>query len=169
MAQVKASLSKGNKVLGGEGYVDESKPVTTFKDSKDTEKMAVVTTQGVKDVDMIVVNTIKSAKARILSPTIAASIITGRIRVKFVDAVRKNKENSPFGYEIQSFKYLDEILFNDLQYILQSIITFGSRSTLTLNQIVKMIVDTSNVIEYYIPEEDYNDIRNILGVLFNEF
>lgn len=169
MAQIKASLSKGSKVLGGEGYEEPKKPAFGNKDTKNTEKMAVVTTQGVKDVDMIVVNTIKSAKARILAPSVAASIITGRIRVKFVNAVRTNTDNAQFGYEIQSFKYLDDILFNDLQYIVQSIINFGSRSTLTLSQIMKMIVDTSNVIEYYIPEEDYNDIKNILGVLFNEF
>lgn len=169
MAQIKASLSKGNKVLGGEGYEEPKKEANNYKNVKDSEKTTVATVQGMKDVDMIVVNTIRSAKARILSPSISASIITGRIRVKFVDAVRKNTDNSQFGYEIQSFKYLDDILFNDLQYVIQSIINFGSRSTLTLNQIMKMIVDTSNVIEYYIPEEDYNDIKNILGVLFNEF
>lgn len=164
---IKASLSRGGKVLGGAGY-EPSNP-TTNNTTGDTEKIAVVTTQGVKDVDMIVVNIVKSAKARIVSAPTAASIITGRIRVRFVDAVRRNKENSQFGYEIQSFKYLDEILFDDLRYVIQSIISFGSKSTLTLNQIMKMITDTSNVIEYYIPEEDYNDIRNILGVLFNEF
>lgn len=162
----KAALTKGNRVLGGEGYEPDKKDASN---NKYGEKVAAITAQGAKDVDMIVVNTIKAAKARILAPSIAASIVTGRIRVKFVDAVRKNTDNSQFGYEIQSFKYLDDILFNDLQYIVQSIINFGSRSSLTLNQIMKMIVDTSNVIEYYIPEEDYNDIKNILGVLYNEF
>ena len=168
MASTKAALTRGNQVLSG-----NNKDVSIdTKDSSKEESNIYVKTQtkdGIKDVDMIVVNTINALKAGRMGIKNAASIITGRIRVRFVNAIRRNKENSEFGYEITSFKYLDEILFNDLTYVLSSIFQWGSSGTLTLPQIMRMITDTSNVIEYYIPEEDLNDIRNILGVVYREF
>ena len=96
-------------------------------------------------------------------------MIVGRIRVRFVNAIRNNKENSQFGYEISSFQYLDEVLFNDMTYIINSVMQFGSRGTIPLSYIMRMITDTANLIEYYIPEDDYTNIRNILGAVYNEF
>lgn len=121
------------------------------------------------DVDPIVVGIIKSVKARQIPITSAASMIVGRIRVRFVNAIRNNKENSQFGYEITSFQYLDEVLFNDMTYIINSVMQFGSRGTIPLSYIMRMITDTANLIEYYIPEDDYTSIRNILGAVYNEF
>ena len=121
------------------------------------------------DVDPIVISIIKSVKGRQIPITSAASMIVGRIRVRFVNAIRNNKENSQFGYEIGSFQYLDEVLFNDMTYIINSVMQFGSRGTIPLSYIMRMITDTANLIEYYIPEDDYTNIRNILGAVYNEF
>lgn len=121
------------------------------------------------DVDPIVISIIKSVKGRQIPITSAASMIVGRIRVRFVNAIRNNKENSQFGYEISSFQYLDEVLFNDMTYIINSVMQFGSRGTIPLSYIMRMITDTANLIEYYIPEDDYTNIRNILGAVYNEF
>lgn len=170
MASNKAALTRGGQVISGNSKVSVTS--TKSSDTKQDDTNAYVKAQtkdGVKDVDMIVVNAINTMKAGRLNFKTAASIITGRIRVRFVNAIRRNKENSQFGYEITSFKYLDEILFNDLTYVLTTIFQWGSAGTLTLSQIMRMITDTSNVIEYYIPEEDLNDIRNILGVVYREF
>lgn len=165
----KAALTRGGKVLSGNGKVVSTDDKSTSNKEESTGYIKAQTKEGTKDVDMIVVNTINTLKAGRMSYKTAASIITGRIRVRFVNAIRRNKENSEFGYEITSFRYLDEILFNDLTYVLTTIFQWGSSGTLTLSQIMRMITDTSNVIEYYIPEEDLNDIRNILGVVYREF
>ena len=155
--------------MSGNGKVVSTDDKSNSNKEESTGYVKAQTKEGTKDVDMIVVNAINTLKAGRMSYKTAASIITGRIRVRFVNAIRRNKENSEFGYEITSFRYLDEILFNDLTYVLTTIFQWGSSGTLTLSQIMRMITDTSNVIEYYIPEEDLNDIRNILGVVYREF
>lgn len=164
MSSVKATFTKGQSVLSGDKN----------KNNHDSEGATVRTPAQViggstKDVDAIVVNTIRSLKGRGISIDRAASIITGRIRVKFVNAIRNHDQNSQFEFEIASFRYLDEILFNDLVEIIKSIMQFGSRSGLSMSQVMKMIIDTASLIEYYIPKEDCNDIRDILGVVYNEF
>lgn len=164
---VQATFTKGNSVLSGDKTIAEK---LSSIDGNDVEKTSAQVIGGsTKEVDTIVVNTVKAVKGRMLAIDRAASIITGRIRVKFVSAIRSHSSNSQFEYEIASFKYLDEILFDDLTDIIRSIIQFGSRSGISHGQVMKMIVDTAKLIEYFIPEEDYNDIRNILGVVYNEF
>ena len=166
MSTCKASLTKGGKTLSGIDMETQAQP---NKDEPSSEYVKISTKQGTKDVDMIVVNTIRLLKAGRLNFKVAASIIVGRIRVRFVSAIRRNKENCKFEYEISSFRYLDEILFDDLAYILTTVFQYGSQGTLSVSQIMRVITDTSNVIEYYIPEDDLNDIRNILGAVYSEF
>ena len=163
---IKATLTKGGKPISGTGIEKVAQPENAEPSS---EYVKVNTKQGTKDVDMIVVNTIRMLKAGRLNYKVAASIIVGRIRVRFVNAIRRNKENSRFEYEISSFKYLDEILFDDLMYIITTVFQYSSQGTLSIPQVMRMITDTSNVIEYYIPEDDLNDIRNILGAVYSEF
>lgn len=168
----KAALVRGGQVLSGNSAIENKKKEELKgweSEEPSKEYVTVSTKSGNKEVDMIVVNSIQMFKARRINPSVAASIITGRIRVRFVNAIRGNAENATFGYEVASFRYLDEILFNDLTYVLTTIFQYGSRGTLTLPQIMRMITDTSNIIEYYIPEDDLNDIRNILGVIYSEF
>lgn len=169
MSSVKATIRRGDEVLSGEGAVMKPSAQRRVIDNNERETAPKKENQGPRELDMIVQRTINMLKTKHITLPVAANIIVGRIRVRFVNAIRRNKENSSFGYEITSFKYLDEILFNDLSYIICSTVQFGSAGSLSLNQVMKMIVDTSNVIEYYIPEDDYEDIKNILGAVYNEF
>ena len=96
----KAALTRGGKVLSGNGKVVSTEDKSTSNKEETTGYVKAQTKEGTKDVDMIVVNTINTLKAGRMSYKTAASIITGRIRVRFVNAIRRNKENSEFGYEI---------------------------------------------------------------------
>lgn len=160
-----ASLVKGGQRLSGTDV--KKSTILSNKNNQDSTSPKAQSSSG--EIDMIVLKTIEMYKARYISVDTFASMIVGRIRVRFVNAIRRNKENSEFGYEITSFKYLDEILFNDLVYVISTVAKYGKRGTLTISQVMRMITDTANVIEYYIPETDLNEIKNILGAVYDEF
>ena len=136
MSSVKATIRRGDEVLSGEGAVIKPSAQRRVIDNNERETTKKES-QGPRELDMIVHRTINMLKTKHITLPVAANIIVGRIRVRFVNAIRRNKENSSFGYEITSFKYLDEILFNDLSYIICSTVQFGSAGSLSLNQVMK--------------------------------
>lgn len=120
-------------------------------------------------VDYIAVNAYNSAVTNRLSIDAAASIIVGRIRVKFVEGIRRHPENEPQEFDIASLRYMDDILFNDLEYLIKSVIRFGSNGAcIKINQCMRMIRDAANLIYYKINNTTYNEIEAILKVVYNE-
>ena len=120
-------------------------------------------------VDYIAINAYNSAVTNRLSIDAAASIIVGRIRVKFVDGIRKHPENDPQEFDIKDLRYMDDILFDDLEYLIKSVIRFGSNgSCIKINQCMRMIRDAANLIYYKISSTTYSEIESILKVVYNE-
>lgn len=161
MEQKRAYLSKGGKNLSNNSG-------TVKQQDKPASKSA--TTTGATS-ELVVSDVIAMARNRQIPIDRAASIITGRIRHTFVDAIRNNKENtSEFGFELDSFKYLDHIMFDDIISILESVMKFGSAYIpIKYNDIIKMITNTARMIEYYIPEKDYEIIRAALIEVYAAF
>ena len=168
---VKAELVKGGQVLGSSfRKVSEVNSDTTKleeeaneHDYKDNKRY----NSNPDEVDPIVADLIKSIQSRQISIDNGASMIVGRIRVKFVEAIKSSSNSDEFS--VGDFRYLDDVLFNDLRYVIASVIKFGSRGTMPFGHCLKMIVDTAKMINYFIPDRDYTRIKKILGAVYNEF
>ena len=120
-------------------------------------------------VDYIVLNTYNAAMLNKIPADKASSIIVGRIRVKFVEGIKTNPENEPVEFDIQSLRYLDDVLFSDLEYLIRSVLYFGTNGVcIKVSQCMKMIRDTANLIYYKLDQTSYNEIEGILKVVYNE-
>ena len=156
----KAFLSKGGVNLS-EQKRTPTRTTSTSSTSTKTEEESY--SDGIID-DILYVT-----KNRQIDPERAASIITGRIRFLFVRGVRNNKENSDLRFEIDSFRYLDGILFKDLSSIFDSIIRYGSRNNVKLSRVMELITDTAHMIEYVISDEDYKIIKSVLKTVYSAY
>ena len=157
-----ASITKN-----GRNITEEAKGLTPIVESEPSVK--VVTSQQVSSMDYIVINAYNSAAKFQIPIERAASIITGRIRVRFVEGIRNFVENDVHGFEVSNLQYLDEVLFNNLEYIVFSVMKFGSKgSCITMAQCLKMIRDTAKMIDYKIDQNSYDEIEKILKVVYNE-
>lgn len=126
-------------------------------------------TSGNNNLDYTAVNAYNSAVTGRLHLDAAASIIVGRIRVKFFNGIHGCSENGNQEFDISSLRYMDEILFNDLEYLIRSIIRFGGKGAcIKLSQCMRIIRDTAGLVSYKLDNEAYTDIENILRVIYNE-
>lgn len=164
-----ASLMRGKKNLTAEakGVIPTSKQKENKEVSKDNES------EGQPDsavtLDYIVVNAYNGALTQRITIDTAASIIVGRIRVKFIEGIKKCHENGTVDMDIESLKYIDEVLFEDLEYIIKSVFHFGTKNAcIKLSQCMKMIRDAAALVQYQIDRNSYNEIESILKVVYNE-
>lgn len=167
------------KVMKGEtDLIDVATTSTVRSNSNDKHSSpAVVIASSLKErgndkqqpVDYIVINAYnEAAKGRIPLQT-AASIIVGRIRVCFIEGIALFEGNGDPTFNVDAVRYVDEVLFNDLIYILASVLRYGGKSAcLKRSQVLKMIRDTAKLIEYNINEDYYNRIDSMLKVVYNE-
>ena len=167
------------KVMKGEtDLIDVATTSTVRSNSNDKHSSpAVVIASSLKErgndkqqpVDYIVINAYnEAAKGRIPLQT-AASIIIGRIRVCFIEGIALFEGNGDPTFNVDAVRYVDEVLFNDLIYILASVLRYGGKSAcLKRSQVLKMIRDTAKLIEYNISEDYYNRIDSMLKVVYNE-
>ena len=164
---MRASITKGDRNL-----TDEAKGLktpTVYDDNTSSSNTTSKSSSNNASIDFIVVNAYNSAARQQIPVTRAASIITGRIRVKFTEGIKSLSENAVNGFDISSLKYLDEVLFDNMQYIVASVMHYGSKgSAITLSQCMKMIRDTANLIDYKLNQNSYEEIEKILKVVYNE-
>ena len=174
---MEVKVMKGNKDL-----IDVATTATIRSDNDSTTRtggrhgssaVVVTSSRDKKDdkqpVDYIVINAYnEAAKGRIPIQT-AASIIVGRIRVCFIEGIALFEGNGDPTFNVDAVRYVDEVLFNDLIYILTSVLRYGGKSAcLKRSQVLKMIRDTAKLIEYTIGEDYYNRIDSMLRVVYNE-
>lgn len=162
------SITKGGKNLIEEsrGFIPSS-PIKIKQQSTSSDNTNQKSNNA--SIDYIVVNAYNSAARALIPVDKAASIITGRLRVKFVEGIKSFSENDVSEIDISSIKYLDEVLFNDLEYIICSVMRFTAKgSCITLSQCMKMIRDTAKMVDYKIDQESYNEMEKIMKVVYNE-
>lgn len=157
--------------VGERNITDEAKGLKTptVYDDENINNSTSKSSHNNASIDYIVVNAYNSAARMQIPTTRAASIITGRIRVKFTEGIKSLSDNAVNGFDISSLKYLDEVLFDNLQYIITAVMQYGPKgSTITLSQCMKMIRDTANLIDYRLSQNSYDEIEKILKVVYNE-
>lgn len=162
----------GARIIKGNVDLNTFTPVEISNKLNNDEVERINNQNGSKQkaqVDFIVLNTYNATMLNKIPADKAASIIVGRIRVKFVEGIKTNPENEPVEFDIQSLKYLDDVLFEDLEYLIRSVLYFGTNGVcIKVSQCMKMIRDTANLIYYKLGQTAYNEIEGILKVVYNE-
>lgn len=152
----------------------KSVPAGPQKVARDTEKpnfrfnTRAVDHAGEDSADSIVPNLIHLVRSGGIPIDRAASMIAGRIRFLFVSGIRK-EEDQTLEFDAESFRYLDQLIFDPLSYLIESTIRFGSRNSIPLNNITKMIIDSAKIVDYRVPQPDLDKIRGILVEVYRAF
>ena len=157
----RVSFRKNGEILAGDGYKEQQ----AMKEKEQEYQISYTNRNTNTTSDQIVKDIIHFNRISEIPTDVAASMIVNRIRVAFIRGLR-NVKNS-FNNYLAMCQYLDEILFKDLVCIVVVALT-SQRKTFDASQIMNMIVDTSEMIEYHISNNDYILIRNILGDVFKE-
>lgn len=121
-----------------------------------------------KSADEALTNIISLVRRNGLPINTAANMIVGRIRSILILGIRAHSDQT-MGFEIESFKYLDSILFDDLAILVESIIKYGSKNNIPMGNVIKMITDSASLIDYFIPDEDFTKIKNAVMEIYNAF
>lgn len=107
--------------------------------------------------DSIVAICKKLIREKKLNADRAASIITGEIRTLFIRNLQKNGE----GINIEAIQYLDEILFDDMKYLIYSSLSFTSNDEVK-EMIRHLIENVCSYLEYKLNEETKKQINDII-------
>lgn len=83
-----------------------------------------------------------------LNAVAAGNCITGKIRALFVNGLDKGTDT----FDIESLKYLDQILFNDLSYLISCALMYGSAGGL-IDIIKEKISDSCKTIDYTLNDQ----------------
>lgn len=87
----------------------------------------------------------------------AGSCITGKIRSLFITGIEKGNDT----FDIESLKYFDNILFNDMKYLISSAFFYGSDDRL-MRIITDNIDNVCATVDYKLSDEMNGEIRDIL-------
>lgn len=103
----------------------------------------------------------KCIKNGTLTPKTAAYIIVGKIRQIYYSTCVKHGDH----FDIQTFAYMDQILFDNLNSLIESIIKYGATgiSKNLMKQTVKNVVES---VEYEANIEKMNEVIDIVYFYF---
>lgn len=103
----------------------------------------------------------KCIKIGTLTPKTAAYIIVGKIRQIYYSTCVKHGDH----FDIQTFAYMDQILFDNLNSLIESIIKYGATgiSKNLMKQTVKNVVES---VEYEANIDKMNEVIDIVYLYF---
>lgn len=90
-----------------------------------------------------------------------ASSVVGKIRYMYIESLLTEDK-----FDIETLKYLDSILFNNMIYLISSVIVYGGNPIIT-KHIKESIVEVCSIIDYDLSQEGLEQIYAVVDEICN--
>ena len=155
---IKEVLTMGMQVRirkGKEIYTENRKLVESKMNN-----LSTIADNEIDDYDLI--KSCKTAvKSKAITPKAAAIIIVGKLRHIYFSTCQKHDDR----FDIESFVYMDKILFDILVEIVEGVIVFGERG-ISRDVVKETIRNSVELVEY---ETDINSMYDIVDQTYDVF